>query len=127
MISLIHLNILRELISSSNPTRMSYFKIMINEIPQVPLIKLILFIHLSIYFLITIINCSLLNPGPDTPPEPKASSLNIFYQNIQGLIPFTELSKKHPKLDSIKISEIQAYVHDKQPDIIVLHGSKIQF
>ena len=82
MISLIHLNILRELISSSTPTRMSYFKIMINEIPQVPLIKLILFIYLLIYFLITIINCSLLNPGPDTLAEPKASSLNIFYQNI---------------------------------------------
>ena len=121
MISLIHLNILRELISSSTPTRMSYFKIMINEIPQVPLIKLILFIHLLIYFLITIVNCSLLNPGPDTPAEPKASSLNIFYQNIQGLIPFTELSKKHPKSDSTKMSEIQTYVHDKQPDIIVLN------
>ena len=46
---------------------MSYFKIMNNEIPQVPLIKLTLFIHLLIYFLITIINRSLLNPGPDTP------------------------------------------------------------
>ena len=56
MISLIHLKILRKPISSSTPTRMSYFKIMNNEIPQVPDIKLILFIHLLIYFLITIIN-----------------------------------------------------------------------
>ena len=89
MISLIHLNILRKLISSSTPTRKSYFKTISNEIPLVPLIKLILFIHVLIYFLMTIINCtcSLINPGPDTPVEPKASSLNIFYQNIEGLIP----------------------------------------
>ena len=121
MIASIHLNIVRKLISSNTPTRLTYLKIVSNKILQIPLIKLIRFIHLLIYFLITIINCSLINPGPDTPVEPKASSLNIFYQNIQGLIPFTELNEKHPKLDSTKIFEILAYVHDKQPDIIVLN------
>ena len=97
MVASIHLNIVRKLISSNTPTRLTYLKIMSNKIPQVRLIKLILFIHLLIYFLITIINCCLINPGPYTPVEPKASSLNIFYQNIQGLIPFTELNKKHTK------------------------------
>ena len=116
-----HQNILRKLYYFNTPTRMRYYGINTNETLQTDLIKLIPFIHLLIYFLITIINCSLINPGPGLQVEPKTTSINIFYQNVQGLIPFTELNKKHPRLDNTKISELQAYIHDKQPDIIVLN------
>ena len=53
--------------------------------------------------MIAIINCSLNNPGPDTANGNDSNSnyvasdrLNIYYQNVQGLIPFTELGKAHP-------------------------------
>ena len=116
-----HQNILRKLYYFNTPTRMRYYGINTNETLQTDLIKLIPFIHLLLYFLITIINCSLINPGPGLQVEPKTTSINIFYQNVQGLIPFTELNKKHPRLDNTKISEMQAYIHDKQSDIIVLN------
>ena len=90
---------------------MRYYSINTNETLQTDLIKLIPFIHLLIYLLITIINCSLINTGLGLQVERKTTSINIFYQNVQGLISFTELNKKHPRLDSTKISEMQAYIH----------------
>ena len=94
MIFSIHQNILRKLYYFNTPTRMRYHGINTNETLQTDLIKLIPFIHLLIYLLITIINCSLINPGPGLKVEPKTTSINIFYQNVEGLIPFTELNKK---------------------------------
>ena len=58
-----------------------------------------------------------INPGPDTPIK----GLSIFYQNVQGLIPFTDLNKNHPNLDNTKISEIHAFIYDKRPDIIIFN------
>ena len=46
--------------------------------------------------------------------------LSIYYQNVQGLIPFTGLNKTHPNLDNTKLSELHAYVYDKRLDIIIL-------
>ena len=63
--------------------------------------------------LITIVNPSMLNPGPQ--------SLSIAYQNVQGLIPFSNLSSKHPLLDRCKISELQAFAVNCKPDIIALN------
>ena len=63
---------------------------------------------------------SLLNPGPFSSGIVRASGLNVI-SKCQGLIPFTELNKKHPNLDNTKILELHAYIHDEQPDIIVLN------
>ena len=64
-------------------------------------------------FLIIVVNPSLLNPGPQC--------LNVAYQNVQGLIPFSMLSSAHPMLDRSKISELQAYAIKSKPDIIALN------
>ena len=46
---------------------------------------------LTIHFLlIAIVNPSMLNPGPSS------SNLSVYYQNVQGLIPFSNLGDSHP-------------------------------
>ena len=82
--------------------------------------------------MIAYINCNLYSPSPD--PETANYSdtistnilgdkLNIYYQNVHGLILFTELNKSHPNLDNTKLCELHAYsyIYDKCPDIIVLN------
>ena len=84
--------------------------------------KLNLFILMFIFRMISMINCSLLNPGPGHVLSPSnVTGFSVYYQNVQGLIPFTELSNKYPKLDYTKIAEIHAYIHEKRPDVIVLN------
>ena len=63
------------------------------------------------------------NPGPsnNTKNTLLSDKLTICYQNIQGLIPFTQLSNNHPDLDQTKISELHAYIYDKRPDIVILN------
>ena len=63
--------------------------------------------------LVIIANPSLLNPGP--------SSINIVYQNVQGLIPFSNLGSNHPLLDQTKVSELQAFLIHRKPDILALN------
>ena len=65
------------------------------------------------FILITLVNPSMLNPGPN--------SLSVLYQNVQGLIPFSNLSSSHPLLDGNKISELQSFANIEQPDIIALN------
>ena len=65
------------------------------------------------FFLVTIVNPSLLNPGPN--------SLSVLYQNVQGLISFSNLGLAHPPLDRNKISELQSYAIRYKPDIIALN------
>ncbi len=62
--------------------------------------------------LIAISNPSLMNPGP--------SNLSIYYQNTQGLIPFSCLGESHPILDRTKIYELNAHINETKPDIILL-------
>ena len=64
-------------------------------------------------FLVIVVNPSLLNPGPQI--------LNVAYQNVQGLIPFSMLRSTHPLLDRSKISELQAFAINSKPDVIVLN------
>ena len=72
--------------------------------------------------MIAITNCSLLNPSPEQLLGSKNDkSFSVYYQNVQGLILFTELNKKHPNLDYWKIAEIHAYIHKKHPDVIILN------
>ena len=90
--------------------------------------ELILYILINIFLMIVIVNCSLYNPGPDNMNDNNLNSnfsisdkLSIHYQNVQGLIPFTELNKTHPYLDNTKLCELHAYIYEKQPDIIILN------
>ena len=55
----------------------------------------------------------MLNPGP--------SSLKVYYQNVQGLIPFSELSNPQPRLNMTKIYEINTYVEKYKPEIVMLN------
>ena len=74
------------------------------------LIDTLLFLN---FLLIGICNPSLLNPGP--------SCLTVSYQNVQGLVPFSYLSSSNPKLDQTKIFELNAYLHNRKPDVLVLN------
>ena len=92
--------------------------------------KLILYILTDTFLMMVVVNSSLKNPGPGNENVNNLNSdanyvicdkLSIYYQNVQGLIPFTELNKTHPSLDNTKLSELHAYVYDKRPDIIILN------
>ena len=74
---------------------------------------LLLYLLLLNFILIGIVNPSLLNPGP--------KCLKISYQNVQGLIPFKDLSLKQPSLDQTKIYELNNYINKNKPDIFILN------
>ena len=65
------------------------------------------------FLLIGICNPSILNPGPN--------SLSVSFQNVQGLMPFSQLGKSQPKLDQTKIFELNAYLDTNKPDVLVLN------
>ena len=59
--------------------------------------KLVLNVLLLLYLMIAFSNCSIYNPGPTIQPRNNVVSsgnttysdkLSVYYQNIQGLIPF---------------------------------------
>ena len=115
-LDIIDYNIIPIFLNFSNLTRLN------------PRQKLILYILINIFLTIAIINCSLNNPGPDVAHTNESNNnyvisdrLSIYYQNVQGLIPLTELGKAHPNLDNTKLCELHAYVYDKKPDIIILN------
>ena len=68
-------------------------------------------------FLIIICNTFILNPGLTN----KTEGLTCFYQNIQGLVTFGSIGNPHPDLNITKISELQSYIFDSSPDIIILN------
>ena len=71
------------------------------------------YILLLNFLLIGIVNTSLLNPGPQ--------NLKIYYQNVQGLIPFSNLKNDHPALDRTKICELNSYIQINRPDVVILN------
>ncbi len=73
---------------------------------------LILAFLLLNFLLIGIVNPSLLIPGPP--------NLSVYYQNVQGLIPFSNLRETHPSLNQTKIFELNCYINKKRPAIIML-------
>ena len=75
--------------------------------------NLLFFIMLLTFLMIAIVNTSLLNPGPE--------NLKVYYQNVQGLIPFSNLSNPHPVLDRTKICELNTYIHTDRPDVVILN------
>ena len=70
----------------------------------------------SLVFLIVISNISLLNPGPQT-----IQGLNCFFHNIHGLVTYNTLGLTSPDLKITKILELQAYIFENKPDIIILN------
>ena len=79
-----------------------------------------------IFLLIAIFNSSLLNFGPNSNKTAHDINMNkdglsFYYQNVQGLIPFTDLGKEHPNLDHTKIAELQQYVYTNSLDIVILN------
>ena len=65
------------------------------------------------FLLIGICNPSMLNPGPQ--------SIKVSYQNVRGLIPYSQLDNSHPNLDRVKLFELNAYMHSAKPDILLLN------
>ena len=57
---------------------------------------------------------SLVNPGP-------ANRISVVYQNVQGLIPFSNLTDNCPNLDVTKITELQFNVSVNKPDVIIFN------
>ena len=64
------------------------------------------------FLFLAIVNPSIVNPGPNR-------SLSIFYCNVQGLIPFGELSNDNPNLHHTKIHELNCHLYNKKPDIVI--------
>ena len=56
------------------------------------------------------------NPGPRN-----NNDISVFYQNVQGLIPFSQLGNSNPMLDHTKIMELHACIYEQEPDIIILN------
>ena len=73
-------------------------------------------VWLSVSNLILLINCNvtITNPGPN-------KGLSVVYQNVQGLIPFSELGNDIPKLHESKINELKTYAYMHKPDVIILN------
>ena len=64
------------------------------------------------FLLIAIVNPSMLNPGP--------SNLSVYYQNVQGLIPFSNLGDSHPILNRTKVLELNTYMNTNNPALVIL-------
>ena len=57
-----------------------------------------------------------MNPGPTT-----INGISIYYQNIQGLIPFGHLGSKHPIFNDTKLIELHHYVETYFHDVVILN------
>ena len=76
------------------------------------------------FIMLFIVYPSISNPGPKSHikvPFNDNKSISVFYQNVQGLIPFGCLTDLHPNLNSTKIYELQAYILKNNPDVIILN------
>ena len=56
------------------------------------------------------------NPGPIFKNE-----LSIYYQNVQGLIPFGQLGRGRPIFNDAKLIELHHYLESYVPDIVILN------
>ncbi len=76
------------------------------------ILQLLLSTALLNFLMIAIVNPSMLNPGPD--------HLKVCYQNVRGLIPFSNLKQSQPNLDQTKIYELNTYLATIKPDVMLL-------
>ena len=75
---------------------------------------LYLWILLINFLLIAISNPSIKNPGPHC-----EGNFSVFYCNVQGLIPFGELTAENPMLNVTKVHELNHLITNKKPDIVI--------
>ena len=54
------------------------------------------------------------------------NELQVYYQNVQGLLPFKELDRVQPKLIETKIFEINSYVNQYKPHVIMLNETLLK-
>ena len=71
--------------------------------------------------MLVLINPTIVNPGPTSPVTRSLSNLNVYFQNVHGLIPFGELANEHPMLDNTKCHEISNYLSHSKMDIAILN------
>ena len=69
--------------------------------------------------LIIICNPAITNPGPGGHQE--KTKLSILYHNIRGFVSPNELGESDPVLNINKLFELQSYIYDKKPDIVILN------
>ena len=80
----------------------------------------ILWVHTLNFYLIIKIYPPIKNPGPNSNSNFK-NVLTVYYQNVQGLIPFGQLGKEHPVFNDAKLIELRLFVESRAPDIVVLN------
>ena len=80
-----------------------------------------LWITLINWYILVISTPDIRNPGPLSNNNSSVNKLSVFYQNVQGLIPFTYLGNDHPPLNNYKLFEMHKCIYESEPDIIVLN------
>ena len=76
--------------------------------------KFLVWLAISNLLLLSECNMSINNPGPK-------NCLSVTYQNVQGLIPVSELHREAPNMQESKINELQAFAYMNKPDFIILN------
>ena len=73
--------------------------------------------------LIVFVNPGIVDPGPSHTDVRSGNSkdLNVYFQNVQGLVPFGELNSAHPMLDNTKCLEVSTYLSEAMIDIAILN------
>ena len=79
-----------------------------------------LWVHTLNFYLIIKIYPPIKNPGPNSNSNFK-NELTVYYQNVQGLIPFGQLGKEHPVFNDAKLIELRHFVESRASDIVVLN------
>ena len=93
-----------------------YLKRGLNSLREFCSVSLVIYLYTINIILVVCSNMTLLNPGPAC-----KRGLAVYYQNIQGLIPFTHLNSDNPPLNLTKLAELHTYVAFKKPDIVILN------
>ena len=62
-----------------------------------------------------------MNKNMSNPSHIFKNELSIYYQNVQGLIPFGQLGKGHPIFNYAKLIELHHYIESCVPDIVILN------
>ena len=93
-----------------------YLKRGLNSMCEFCSVSLVIYLYTINIILVVCSNMTLLNPGPVC-----KRGLSVYYQNIQGLIPFTHLNSENPPLNLTKLAELHTYVAFNKPDIVILN------
>ena len=93
-----------------------YLKRGLNSMCEFCSVSLVIYLYTINIILVVCSNMTLLNPGPAC-----KRGLSVYYQNIQGLIPFIHLNSENPPLNLTKLAELHTYVAFKKPDIVILN------